>query len=429
MGLNDIVIASLTQAQESISFASKSIEYLQKNYRIHIPDLSKSIHPNKFSGDEFGPEVKLNLAGKNVYLFAVPTNPANYKHHVKPDGILGRVVIEAYTAKEHGAKTVTVVAPDLYFSRADKGPEDIPSDASGEKKRAFSEKGKSAEAQAVAWKASGVDRVITLHVHSDRVAESYAKVYGRSDALIDLNPNPLLLDYLINYSLVDLQNQGENLVIIRADLGAETHVTDLYKSLHHLGYTKVSRIDCEKIRRVQNDPNRVEVVNPTCSTNFTGLEGKTAGLLDDIDDTWGTKAAAAKLITVDGISVNGMGVQRPKQLFSYATHPVLSGIEFESSMRRAASISPLEIIYMNTHPFIEDNMIFELRRRTSIIRTAWFLGEVIRCIESGIPIEESYTTDGKIDLAKIKQFAAQPYRRTERKDYQDEMKRILGNHK
>ncbi|MFH0978925.1 MAG: hypothetical protein V1837_06530 [Candidatus Woesearchaeota archaeon] len=425
MSLNDIVIASLSQAQESISFTNKSIEYLRKNYRLHLPDLSRSMYPNKFSGDEFGPEVKVDLRGKNVYLFAVPTNPANTKHYVKPDGMLGRVVIAAYTAKEHGAETVNVMAPDLFFSRADKGPEDIAGEASEEKRRSFSEKGKSAEAQAIAWKSAGVNKVFTHHVHSHRVVESYAKVFGKPDALVDLNPNPLLIDYLVNYSLVDLSNNGANFVLIRADLGADSHVTDLYKMLHELGYTNVSRIDCEKIRRVHNDPNQVEVVNPTFSENYKGLEGKTAGLFDDIDDTWGTKAAAANLITKDGIFSNGLGNHKPKYLISYATHPVLSGIEFESSMRRAASVAPLEIIYMNTHPFIEDNMIYELRRRTSIIRTAWFYAEVIRCFEEGIPIEQSYITNGKLDLAKVKKFATSPYRRTERVEYQEEMRRLM----
>ena len=428
MGLNDIMIASLSQAQESIGFINKSIEYLRKNYRVLVPDLNNSIHPNKFSGDEFGPEVKSNLEGRHVYLFAVPTNPANYKHYVKPDAMLGRVVLAAYTAKEHGAKTVTLVAPDLFFSRADKGPWDIRDDAPREKKSAFAEKGKSAEAQAIAWKASGIDRVITLHCHSSGVRESYKRVYGKEDALIDLNPNPLLIDYLISYSLIDWRNKGENLVIIRPDIGAEGQVGDLYDSLLQLGYSNVSRINCEKIRKAQNDPNQVEVVNPEVSANFKGLEGKTAALFDDIDDTWGTKEAAVRLISELGISIGGSEKQKPKNIISYATHPVLAGIEFEGAMRRAASALPLEIIYMNTHPFVEDNMIYELRKRTSIIRTANYFAEVIAHIEQDFPIEDIFFTNEKYDLAKIKRVAVAPYRRTERQQYQEEMKKLPGLH-
>lgn len=418
MGLNDIVIASLSQAQESIGFTSKSAEYLRREYSANVPDVSNTIHPNKFSGDEFSPEVNCDLEGKHVYLFAVPTNPANYIHYVKPDAMIGRVILATRTAKEHGAGYVTVVAPDLFFSRADKGMSDIPADAPQDKKNLFMGKGKSAEAQAIVWKAIGVDRVLTLHCHSQRVIASYESVYGRKDALIDLSPSPLLVYYLANYSMIDWRNRGQEVVIIRPDLGAEPFVNEVHHYLIGLGFVNVSRVDFEKVRKRQNDPNRVEVENPTFSDNYSGLEGKIALLCDDVDDTWGTKAATANTMLNEGIWLNSKGNHKPENFISYATHPVMSGIQFESAMRKAAAVEPLEIIFTNTHPFIEDNMIYELRKRTSIIRTAWFFGEAIRHLEEGIDVKEAYLTNGNIDTKKISKFMPPPFRRTEHPKYQ-----------
>ena len=90
-----------------------------------------------------------------------------------------------------------------------------------------------------------------------------------------------------------------------------------------------------------------------------------------------------------------------------------AGLGFRDAMRKIAAANPAEVIYTNTHPAIEKNMIYELRRVTSILRTAHYFADAIRHIELGIPVEEAYSTEGILDTAKISRFAVKPYRRSE----------------
>ncbi|PIN87131.1 hypothetical protein COV19_01405 [Candidatus Woesearchaeota archaeon CG10_big_fil_rev_8_21_14_0_10_44_13] len=414
MALKDIIISSLTKAEDSMKIARKSAEYLRTRYGINMPDVSQTIHPGDFSGGEFNPEVLCDLKGKHVFLFAVPTDPANILNNVSPGEMKSRAEFAANAAKEWGAAHVTLVATDLYFSRADKGPEDFSEKSDDEKKKLFKGKGNLARAQAKAFMSNGIDRVLTLHLHSGHVQESYGKIYGRGDVLMDLSPVPLLIHYLTHYSNVGLnKNNGSNIVLLLSDLGAKPIGDYLYDSLHRLGYTGISKIQFSKTRKVANDPNKVEIYNPQVSPNYTGLEGKTALTIDDMDDTAGTRKATCVTIKEDGIEIEGFGRQRPANIVIYGTHAVHAGLNFESAMQTIAAAEPSEVIYTNSHPSIERNMTYYLKKVTSVIRTAHFFGEVIRCLEEEIPIGESYTTNGILDMAKISKFAVQPFRRSE----------------
>jgi len=413
MVLDNVVIASLSAAEESLGFTRKSASYLHDRYGLHMPDIEETIIPDTFSGGEFNPMVKSDIKGKNVYLFAVPTNPVNLLFYVSPGEMKTRAEMAASVAKEYGAKYVTLVAPDLFFSRADKSVNDLPPDASKDKIDGFMGKGNLARVQASAFKVAGIDRVVTLHLHSQRVAESYQKVYGRNDALVDLSPTPLLCYYLIRDSMIDLRDEGRYLVLIGPDAGVAEFVLDMQRSLAQLGYGKVSTVGFIKVRTRPNDPNKLELKNPTFSENYEGLQGKTAMIIDDGVDTGGTQWRGFNTLLDEGLSHNGGRLEKPKSVSSFATNAGLSGIRFRDSMRLLVTRDPIEILFTNTHPFVEDNMIYELKKKGTIIRTAWYLGEKIRCQEEGIPIEDSYKTNGIPDLQKIRRFMPPPYRRTE----------------
>lgn len=423
MALTKIIISSLTKAQDAMNFPRKSARYLRERHGIAIPAIEETIYPGDFTGGEFNPEVLCDLTGKHVYLFAVPTDPANILTHVQPGDMKTRAEFAASTAKEWGAEHVTLIAPDLYFSRADKGPEDFESKSDSDKKKLFNGKGNIARAQARAFKANGINRIVTLHSHSLRIQESYREVYGRDDAFIDVSPVPLLVNYLVNHSLLDLKDNGSNVVIIIPDFGGEPIGNEMYGALHRLGYFKLSKIQFSKTRKAANDPNKVEISDPRVSPEYEGIEGKVLLLIDDMDDTSGTRKATCKTIKEDGIQIKDYPVQRPRDIVIYGTHAVHAGLGFESAMKTIAAAGPIEVIYTNSHPSIERNMIFELRKVTSVIRLAPFFGEVIRHLEGGLNIQNTYLTDGTLDLGKIDQFASKPFRRTEHLRYVGERER------
>lgn len=413
MALKDIIISSLAKAEDSMKIARKSSEYLKTNYGITMPRVEETIHPGDFSGGEFDPNVLCDIRKKHVYLFAVPTDPANILTNVTPGEMKTRAEFAATAAKECGASHVTLVALNLLFSRADKSETDFKEGSDAEKKKLFKGRGNLAKAQANAFKTSGIDRVVTLHLHSRKVQESYAEIYGRNDALIDLSPTPLVIHYLMNYSIIKLENNGSNVVLILSDLGGKPIGDNLYENLHKLGYTGISKIQFSKTRKAANNPNKVEVYNPQVSANYGGLEGKTTWFIDDMDDTAGTRKATCVTIKEEGINIEGFGIQRPANIAIYGTHAVHAGLNFESAMQTIAAAEPIEVVYTNSHPSIEKNMIYQMKKITSVIRIAHFLGETIRCLEVGIPIEDAYSTNGVLDMAKISKFAVQPYRRSE----------------
>lgn len=414
MALKDIIISSLAKAEDSMKIARKSSEYLKTNYGITMPRVEETIHPGDFSGGEFDPNILCDIRKKHVYLFAVPTDPANILTDVTPGEMKTRAEFAAIAAKECSASHVTLVASNLLFSRADKSEADFKDGSDAEKKKLFKGRGNLAKAQANAFKTAGIDRVITLHLHSNKVQESYNEVYGRDDALINLSPTPLIIHYSINYSLIKLnENHGSNIVMVLSDLGGKPIGDDIYDNLHKLGYTGVSKIQFKKTRKVANDPNRVEIYDPQVSPNYAGLEGRTAWFIDDMDDTAGTRKATCVTIKEVGVQIKGFDIQRPANIAIYGTHAVHAGLNFEAAMQTIAAAEPIEVVYTNSHPSIEKNMIYQMKKITSVIRIAHFLGETIRCLEVGIPLEDSYSTNGILDMAKISKFAVHPYRRSE----------------
>ena len=412
MSLKDIIIASLSRDPESMNFARIALKYLQKRYKIIAPKVEHSIYPGKFKWPEYNPHALSDLEDKAVYLFAVPTDPANILHNVQPGEMKTRAEFSAVVAKEMKSKKVVLVAPNLYFSRADKGQFDITNHMPEDKKNSFKGKVNLAKAQARAFKINGIDQVVTMHVHSPEVIKSYQDVFEREDALISISPAPLYVHYLQNYSVIDMKENGKNLVLIGPDAGSASFVEEVYTYLQQIGYNNTSKIIFEKTRKKPNDPNKVILSNPSFSDNFNGLEGTTIVALDDMDDTGGTKAALYNTLLNDGVEICG-SLEKPANVSNYATHAIFAGIDYEAAMERIANVNPIEVIYANTHPAIEKNMIFDLRKVTSVIRTANYFGEVIRCLEEGIPLNELFRTEGIIDMNKISKFVVPPYRREE----------------
>jgi len=418
MALKDVVIASLTTAEESIGYARKGVEYLNTRYGLNHPDVASTIYPKIFTSDEYSPENLMgeDLKGKHVVLCAVPTNPDSKNFYVTPLEMAGRAVVAADNAKYFGAKKVTLIAPDLHFGRADQGYFDLPKDAPKEKLDLFKGKSNVAKAQAKMFRET-IDQIIAIHLHSQRVRQSYNEVYGRDDALIEVDSAPLLVHYMIKHSMADMSDRGSKLVMIDSDFGIREYNDRILLYLNQLGYDQVSRVSFKKIRVQPNNPKFVHLEDPVFSENYTGLEGKTTWDPDDIDDTGGTKAATCNTLMTKGLRQKSGRHEKPANFISSATHPVLTGSGFRNAMQNIIESNLLEIVYFNTHPFIENNMIYPVRKCGSVIRTAWYTFEHVRCNEEGIPFEEICFTNDKLDLDKIEKVVPPPFRRTEHPKY------------
>ena len=171
--LDDLLVVSVTNTNMGYVRAI-ALELGQKTHPSNI------MLPRTFTGGEFAPHFRLDkgvvLDKKTVYMVA-----ANSPFKTAQE-IMGRVCIAADAAKRNGAKRVVMVAPDLAYSRQDRGPEEDPK---------MEGMGIHSLVQARNLHANGVDAVIHSHLHNPKVFNMYANAYGVP------NGREILHDFLV----------------------------------------------------------------------------------------------------------------------------------------------------------------------------------------------------------------------------------------
>ncbi len=171
--LDKIVIASLRRHDKFARVVSNSLGKGWQTDRI--------MDPRVFTGREFGPKFNRDIEGKNVYIIA-PNNP----WRMGPQGKVKRMEMVADAAKSNGADIVTAVPLDLNYSRQD---------------RFFKGEARSARLQAKTFKAAGVDRVLTVHLHSSRTISIYGEVYFENE--IERKAKEMLSEYTKVATVID----------------------------------------------------------------------------------------------------------------------------------------------------------------------------------------------------------------------------------
>jgi len=159
---------------------------------------------------------------------------------------------------------------------------------------------------------AGADRVLSMDLHA-------AQIQGYFDIPVDhLRGMPVLVKYLKKKKL-------DNLVIVSPDHGSLVRARNT-----------ANPFDCPIaiVDKRRSGPNQSEVMHI-----IGDIEGKTAVLVDDMIDTAGTIVNAANIL-------DEMGA---KEVYAYATHPVLSGEAIERIEKSAIK----EMVLLNTIPVPE----------------------------------------------------------------------------
>jgi|GEM_PF-2316405 len=436
LDLDDRVFCSVTPFNEFGHFAAKAA-----GCKI---DPDHLMEPKIFTGSEFCPEFTVikdgrmvdrkNLdemtqgsvvvEGKTVYIIANPN------HHLSAQETLGRILFTADAAKQNGADKVVLIQSDLGYGRQDRSPrEDVKL------------KGQSYAAllQAKVFNAAGIDNVLTMHLHSNKIYHAFGQAYmaGGGDTIADerllllkrlqrgdyssddqrsqyegrvsliesqleregrkivynLDPNWVLAHYLLNRSSLDTSDLGSKIVFIAPDKGAKVNI-DRLKALMFLPNSSVAY--CKKVRASPNDPNDVTVDLDGFSDNFTGIEGKYIIIADDIVDTGGTLTQCMKGL------LRGYEGQVPAGIYLCFTHAVLASFEsennFQKVQRRLGSVDPTEIVMFNTHPYIEDHRIPKWKERGTVLRIANLMADSVHCVENGIFPQDYYKVESREQL-------------------------------
>ena len=272
----------------------------------------------QFSDGEITVQIEENVRGMDVFLIQPTCSPAN-------DNLM-ELIIMVDAIRRSSAARITAVIPYYGYARQDR--------------RVRSERVPiSAKVTADMLQRSGIDRVLTLELHSEQIQGFFDipvdNVYG-TRALRD-----------------DIEKQDlKDPLIVSPDVGGVVRSRALAKSLN---LTDLAIID--KRRDAANDSEVMNVIGE--------VEGKDCIIVDDIVDTAGTLCNAANALKDKGAN----------QVQAYAVHPVLSGEAIEKINKSMLD----QLVVTDTIPLSESALTSEKIRNISMAST---LAEAIRRVNN-----------------------------------------------
>ena len=222
----------------------------------------------RFSDGEISVKIQENVRGMDVFLIQ-PTCPPTHEN-------LMELVIMVDALKRSSASRITAVIPYYGYARQDR--------------RVRSERVPiSAKVVADILERSGIDRVLTVELHSEQIQ-------GFFDIPVDnVYGTRVIHDDIVSLKLDDI-------LVVSPDAGGVIRSRALAKVL---GLSDLAIID--KVRDESNQSKAMNVIGK--------VENKECILIDDIVDSAGTLCNAASALKDQGA----------RKVFAYIVHPVLSG--------------------------------------------------------------------------------------------------------
>lgn len=246
----------------------------------------------RFSDGEVQVEIQENVRGKHVIILQSTCAPTN-------DNLM-ELMVMVDALKRASARRITAAIPYFGYARQDRRPRSA--------RVAIS-----AKVVANMLEVAGVERVLTMDLHADQIQ-------GFFDIPVDnIYASPILLE--------DLRKKNyDNLLVVSPDVGGVVRARALAKQLG---------VDLAIIDKRRPKANVAEVMNI-----IGEVDGRNCVIMDDMIDTGGTLCKAAQVLKERGA----------KQVFSYCTHPVLSG----GAAARIANSALDEVVVTDTIPLRED---------------------------------------------------------------------------
>ncbi|MBP7584709.1 MAG: ribose-phosphate pyrophosphokinase [Spirochaetes bacterium] len=270
----------------------------------------------KFKDNELSVKICENVRGVDVFIFQPTSNPAN-------DHLM-ELLLMIDAALRASAKRITAVIPYFGYARQDRKVEPrVPI---------------SSKVVANLLQAVGVNRILTMELHSDQIQ-------GFFDIPVDnLFASPIVVQHLKDLSIMDP-------VVVSPDTGGVVRARFM-----------ASKIDAGLaiIDKRRPKPNVSEVMNVVGD-----VKGKNCIIIDDMVDTAGSIAAAAK-----ALKDNGAG-----DIYCAATHAVLSA----NAPEKLKNAGFKEIIFTNTINMQVEKKLPNMK----VLSVASLFGEAIRRIHEG----------------------------------------------
>ena len=280
----------------------------------------------RFSDGEVMVELLENVRGKDVFILQSSCAPTN-------DNLM-EVMVMADALKRASAGRITAAMPYFGYARQDRRPRSA--------RVAIT-----AKLVADMLTSAGVDRLLTMDLHSDQIQ-------GFFDIPVDnIYATPILL--------ADVWRQNyPNLIVVSPDVGGVVRARALAKQLD---------ADLAIIDKRRPKPNVSKVMNI-----IGEVTGRTCLIMDDLVDTANTLCEAAKALKDKGAT----------RVLAYCTHPVLSGPAVERITNSAID----ELVVTDTIPLSEAASNCGRIRQLS---TAELMAETIRRINNEESVSSLFT--------------------------------------
>jgi len=269
---------------------------------------------SRFSDGEINVEIMENVRGRDVFIVQPTCPPAN-------DNLMELLMMTDACRRASSAR-ITAVVPYFGYARQDRRPRATRSAIT-------------AKLVADIIASAGVDRLLTVDLHSDQIQGFFGipvdNVYG----------SPVLLG--------DVWRQRyPNLIVVSPDVGGVVRARAFAKRLDD---AELAIIDKRRPR-----PNESKVMNI-----IGEVAGKTCVLIDDMVDTAGTLCLAAQALKEEGA----------EKVVAYITHAVLSG----GAVERVSGSVLDELVVTDTIPLSQAAKECSRIRQLSV---ASLLAETIR---------------------------------------------------
>ncbi|MDO8892549.1 MAG: ribose-phosphate pyrophosphokinase [Sulfurimicrobium sp.] len=288
-------------------------EEVVKHLNIH---LGRAV-VGRFSDGEVMVELLENVRGRDVFVLQSTCMPTN--------DTLMEVMVMVDALKRASAGRITAAIPYLGYARQDRRPRSA--------RVAITAKVVANMLQSV-----GVDRLLTMDLHSDQIQ-------GFFDIPVDnVYAAPILLGDI-------WKHDHKNLMVVSPDVGGVVRARALAKRLES---------DLAIIDKRRPKPNVAKVMHI-----IGDVSGRTCILMDDLVDTANTLCEAASALKEHGA----------ERVLAYCTHPVLSG----SAVERVMNSHLDELVVTDTIPLREEAKQCGRIRQLSV---AELMAETIRRISN-----------------------------------------------
>ena len=268
-----------------------------------------------FSDGELNVQIQENVRGHDTFIIQSTCSPTNKN--------VMEIMLIADALKRSSASKITAVVPYFGYARQDRRVRSarVPI---------------SAKVVADMFASVGIDRVLTIDLHSETIQGFFDmpadNVYATKFMVDDIKDN----------------NERDEVVVVSPDVGGVVRARALAKLLDD---TDLAIID--KRRAAANQSEVMNIIGD--------IQGKVCIVPDDIIDTAGTLCNAANALKETGA----------KAVKAYITHPVLSGPAIE----RLENSSIDELIVTNSIPLTPD------AKKCSKIRVISLANIIAECIK------------------------------------------------